>query len=1006
MDIQTMSYQPHLWQRFEEDGTPIYLRGDQPLWFVPNRAGDRILLDLAAGRKLCDDLAVSRFLERLPDAPDRAYPGRSAWLRADHLRELWFHVTNRCDLSCRHCMFTAGPGDAGELAAEKVLQLAGEAVQLGCRVFALTGGEPLVHGEFASIVRGLLAFNAVRVVVLTNGMRLRRVFSAGRWDFDRLHLQVSVDGLAGNHDHIRGEGAFVALSRELAWLKECGIPFTLSMCVTRSNLADLPAVVDYAADMGAGNVHLMWYFIRGRGGEANFAPPEQIFRTLVHASERARYRGLSIDNLEALKSQIFTPVGTIHDGSNSGWESAAVGPDGHLYPSAALIGVAELATELRQGLAAAWSESPVLRNIRQATAAELDSPWRFLLGGGDLDQSYIGGKKFIGADPYQPLYENLARWQIVQEAALQDAEGPPRLRLKMGDVLESCGGHGAVALVHSNCLLSLAHQDSRSVVREFYREAAVEVREDILNPVCYAEELIDHIPPSFRFRGYGCGSPVLDAGLRSGERVVDLGCGRGIECFIAARQVGSAGRVTGIDMLDNMLTLARRGAAAVIPRLGYDNLAFHHGYLEGLPLDSDSTDVVLSNCVMNLSSHKRKAFKEIFRVLAGGGRLVISDVVCDTEPDAAIRNDEVLRGECIAGAMTQKDLVGILEETGFIGVRLLKRFPYRIVRGHPFFSLTFEAFKPCPTEMVRIVYRGPTASVITSGGKLLVPGSVHELDRQEAELLGDALFVLDGEGAVVNLDQGAGCCCAVAPESGNDGFVAGQSSRLKRFSSGCMVCGARLRYLAGEDPRICSYCQNSFNGDVVCEQGHFVCDDCHAADALKVMEELCLDSRETDLFALFDRIRRNPTFPLNGPEYHSLVPGVILAVYRNLGGIVSDEDIRSGILRGSRVAGGSCAFWGVCGAAAGVGAAFSLLLGANPLQGEVRQAVQQVTSKVLAEIAGVQAARCCQRDCWIALRKAAELSVEYLPVSLQAVGQPRCSQQHLNKECAAKNCPW
>ena len=163
--------------------------------------------------------------------------------------------------------------------------------------------------------------------------------------------------------------------------------------------------------------------------------------------------------------------------------------------------------------------------------------------------------------------------------------------------------------------------------------------------------------------------------------MVDLGSGRGVECFIAARQVGARGKAIGVDMLEQMLAAAQRGAAAVAVNLGYRNLEFRHGYLEQLPLEDQSVDVVLSNCVMNLSPDKRRAFGEILRVLRPGGRLVISDVVCEEEPDAAIRNDDILRGECIGGALTQRDLVGILEEAGFVAVRFLKRFPYRVVGG-------------------------------------------------------------------------------------------------------------------------------------------------------------------------------------------------------------------------------------------------------------------------------------------------------------------------------------
>lgn len=994
-----MTFDPHRWHRFEQDGIPVYVRPHRPGWFVPNRAGDALLQQLQQGEGGLDEEGL-RFLQRLPDDSFENYPGRAALLGTPQLRELWFHLTNDCNLSCRHCMFASAPGDRAQLAVEQVRDLAFQALAAGCRIFALTGGEPTVHPAFKEILGLLLKPGHTHVAVLSNGLELRRHLAGGGWDFERLHLQISVDGLQAAHDRLRGRGAFDRLCQELRWLGEQRIPFTLSMCVTADNLRDMPGLVDLAAEMGASGVHFMWYFIRGRGTAAGFPQPLEIFNELRRAAERAEERGVVIDNLSALRGQIFAPAGTVHDGSGSGWESAAVGVDGRLYPSAALVGVAELATDLDTGLESAWRQSPVLKRIRQTTAAGLESPWRLLLGGGDLDHSYLHDGSFTGADPYSPLQERLALWQIVRQARLQSAEGPPRLRLKMGDVLEACGAHGAVALVHSNCLLSLAQKDTRSVVQEFYREAAEETKEDILNPACYEPALIEHIPEEFRFRGYGCGSPVLDAALQAGERVVDLGCGRGVECFIAARQVGPGGRAIGVDMLDNMLALAGQGAAAVEQRLGYQNLEFHKGYLESLPLEAGTVDVVLSNCVMNLSAHKRQAFSEIFRVLKNGGRLVISDVVCEQEPPAVLRNDQMLRGECIAGALTQKDLVGILEEAGFIAIRLVRRFPYRMVQGHPFFSLTFAACKPNPGEPVTVIYRGPFATVATADGQRLIPGQVARLDRQLADLAGDSLFQLDGQGAVTNLEMGASCCGLPAGSPG-----APVPDQKERFGAGCMVCGDALRYLEGAEQRQCSFCHQHLPARAVCEQGHFVCDTCHAADALQVIERLTLESVETDMLQLFEDVCRHPAIPVNGPEYHALVPAVILACYRNSGGSLSDEELREGIRRGTQVTGGSCAFWGICGAAAGVGIAFGVILKATPLDGPSRQAVQQVSGKVLAEISALPVARCCHRDCWLALKEAARLSVGLLPVALTAKQQTPCNQLGLNRECAGSVCP-
>ncbi|MDW7645260.1 MAG: DUF5714 domain-containing protein [Desulfuromonadales bacterium] len=1001
-----MSFDPSQWTRCTFENVPIYVRDDQPCWFVPNRAGDELLQGWQRNEDSPCSLEAERFRQRLPDLQGAGYAGRGALLKTEHLRELWFHLTNRCNLACRHCLFASGPEATDELSLENVGQLAAEAVELGCRVFALTGGEPFSHPHFGTIVRDLLAYRDTQVVVLTNGLQLSRHLETADWDLSRFHLQVSVDGLEERHDRIRGKGTFAALGAELAWLKARELPFTLSMCVERDNVADMPALIDYAADVGAANVHFLWYFVRGRAGAESFVPPNELFHQLRLAAERAKARGIRIDNLEALRTQAFAPVGTFHDGSNSGWESVAIGPDRRLYPSTATVGLKELATELSQDLATAWRQGESLRQLREATAATLPSPWRFFTGGGDADHSFLRGGCFAGDDPYVPLYENILLWLIASEAEPSRDDDRPSLRLKMGDVLEGCGAHGAVALTHANCLLSLANHDSRRVVKDFYAAAVGDRKEEILNPVCYDKDLIAHIPAEFRFRGYGCGSPVLDAGLQPGETVVDLGCGGGVESFIAARLVGAEGRSIGVDMLDPMLELARRGAQGVRANLGYDNLTFEKGYLEELPLAENSVDVILSNCVLNLSSHKRRTFAGIFRALKPGGRLVVADVVCDREPGGAIRNDTTLHGECIGGALTQQDLVGLLEEEGFAHIRLLKRFPYRTVQGHPFFSLTFEARKPEAAAKVRVMYRGPFASVTTSSGQTLAVGTEVEIAASEATQLGKQLFVFDAQGAVSNLDLGAGCGCALSPEARTDqAAVQPSAPSTIKYGSGCMVCGAPLDYFPQERPAVCTYCGQSFAANASCTHGHFVCDGCHSQDALQVIEQMCLESRETDLLALFDRIRRHPAIPIHGPEHHALVPAVILTTFGNLGGPISPGQIRAGIQRGSKVIGGSCAFLGACGAATGVGVAFSLLLEANPLKGAQRQQVQQLTQEVLARIASLNAPRCCRRDGWVALRAAAELSAPLLPIPLRAEAVIGCRQQPENRECSGQSCP-
>jgi 7,8-dihydro-6-hydroxymethylpterin dimethyltransferase len=758
-----MTFRHQLWTRFEHDGLPIYIRGDKPEWFVPNDRGDQVLQDYMQGRADIEDWQVKRFLQRLPATAEQPYGGRAALLKTDHLQEVWFHLTNRCNQACRHCLFSSSSKETAELSGSRIREIAAQAAGLGCRVFSLTGGEPFVHPEIEVIVDSLLGHEEAHVVVLTNGILLRDHAEAlGRWPSDRFHLQISVDGLEPRHDQVRGKGAFATLIANLAWLKAKKTPFTLSICVNADNLADMPGVVDLAAEAGAANVHFMWFFVRGRGKSRRYVPPEKIFPYLIEAARRAEAANISIDNFEVLRSQVFAPSGTIHDGANSGWESLAVGPDGKLYPSPALVGMEPLGTEVRNGLATAWRQSPVLNDLRESTAASLKSPWRFLLGGGDPDHSYLHGGAFMGHDPYVELYEKMAMWLIAQEAGKEPSSGPPGLRLKMGEVLESCGTHGAVALTHTNCLLAAAMPDSRATIKEFYHGAAQSTKTDILNPVCYPEDVVAQIPQESRVRCYGCGSPVLDAELRPGHRVLDLGCGTGVECFIASGLVGPGGHVTGVDMLDSMLELSERAAKGVAANLGYRNVEFKKGYLEELPMPDSSTDVVLSNCVINLSPHKRRTFAEILRVLRPGGRLVISDVVCETEPDAAIRNDEVLRGECISGAFTQSDLFRLLEETGFVAPRVLKRFPYRVVQGHQFFSMTYEAKRPLAANKVSVMYRGPFAALVTHTGAVLPVGETVQVDLDELLVDRSDLLVFDKGGKVINMEMTAPACCTPA----------------------------------------------------------------------------------------------------------------------------------------------------------------------------------------------------------------------------------------------------
>jgi ubiquinone/menaquinone biosynthesis C-methylase UbiE len=199
--------------------------------------------------------------------------------------------------------------------------------------------------------------------------------------------------------------------------------------------------------------------------------------------------------------------------------------------------------------------------------------------------------------------------------------------------------------------------------------------------------------------GLGCGNPQAIANLKPGETVLDLGSGGGFDCFLAARQVGEAGRVIGVDMTPEMVSKARRNAE----KSGYQNVEFRLGEIESLPAANDTADVIISNCVINLSPDKPRVFAEAYRVLKPGGRLAVSDVVAFAELPEDLRQDMALYTGCMAGASPVSEVEAMLHSTGFEQVRVApkdesKSFIRDWAPGMPVtdyvVSSTIEAVKP------------------------------------------------------------------------------------------------------------------------------------------------------------------------------------------------------------------------------------------------------------------------------------------------------------------------
>jgi SAM-dependent methyltransferase len=191
--------------------------------------------------------------------------------------------------------------------------------------------------------------------------------------------------------------------------------------------------------------------------------------------------------------------------------------------------------------------------------------------------------------------------------------------------------------------------------------------------------------------GLGCGNPTAMGKIKEGDVVLDLGSGAGFDCFIAAKKVGNSGKVIGIDMTQEMVDKAKTNAK----KYGYENVEFKLGDIEKLPVDDNSIDVAISNCVINLVPDKSKVFKEVFRTLKKGGRMYVSDIVLLKNLSKAQRNNDELIAGCVAGALLKDDYLKIIEDSEF-KVKVLsedKDISKRQYQGIPLESLKIEAQK-------------------------------------------------------------------------------------------------------------------------------------------------------------------------------------------------------------------------------------------------------------------------------------------------------------------------
>jgi len=226
------------------------------------------------------------------------------------------------------------------------------------------------------------------------------------------------------------------------------------------------------------------------------------------------------------------------------------------------------------------------------------------------------------------------------------------------------------------------HDDTHELVRKAYGEVARKQSSCCgpSNSSCCDQNktytVPDHPVPESEL-GLSCGNPLAFGCIEKGDVVLDLGSGAGKDVFLAAQKVGDAGRAIGVDMTGEMLALARKNAVKFFATTGLANVEFREGHIEDLPIEDASVDVVISNCVINLSPDKPRVFREVYRVLKPGGRMIVSDIVLNRPLPESARNDADLYAACIAGALLRDEYLQAIRDAGFKEVEILTDHTYQ-----------------------------------------------------------------------------------------------------------------------------------------------------------------------------------------------------------------------------------------------------------------------------------------------------------------------------------------
>jgi len=804
----------------EQDSLHLFLDPEMPNWIITDKRGSQIIDDIKNCKNvkelmnnyantfdmdytrawlevhtLLKDLIRSEFLTSEP-VKKVAYTGRADFVHADKLNELWIHTNNSCNLTCSHCLVNSSPNEDGGLSTESIKKIIDEAAVLGTSRFYFTGGEPLMRKDIFELIDYVCNQKKSELIILTNGTLLKGETIEKLQQFDKtlLKLQISLDGSTPEiNDPLRGNGSFDLIVEGIKNIVGVGFSPTVTTVVANSNIDNIPETTKLLASLGVKTHHLLWAHKRGRitdNGNNSIPPIDKVIEVTRKVKEVARESGISVDNHDSYKFRANSKRGTRYDLGNACYDSMCVYSTGDVYPSASFAGHAGLrcGNVLDSTLREIWESSNMSKAFRNATLQNKDKckecHIKFICGGGDIEHSFFyseNGFKLesdrfpenVGIhalDPYCGLHKEITK-DVVFELAqvrkkMQDRKtgfSAPTVLRSMGDGAAVCGADQQVAdsqsvyTLHSNCVLSFDVDKPRSIVREFYGKAAEEPQEELCCPTKNSEEDTSHIPQEVLDRFYGCGSPTIIAKVSEGETMVDLGAGAGIDCFIAAKKVGPKGKIYGIDMTDEMLKVANENRKLVAKNLGYDIVEFRKGFLEDIPVDNGTVDLITSNCVINLSPDKKAVFNEMWRVLKDHGRIVISDIVSQVETPPHLKLNKQLWGECISGALTEDEFMAYLEQAGFYGLQTLSKVFWKEVEGYSFYSVTLRGYKfekeeGCVYIGQRAVYHGPYKAITDEEGHLFPRNEPVEVCTDTAEKLSNPPYT--GQFTIFNVNDG------------------------------------------------------------------------------------------------------------------------------------------------------------------------------------------------------------------------------------------------------------